>query len=254
VPAADLVAAWLKEQLEWDNRNDQAIDYIMLKIAHSLRTFVGMTASVTWTDLFMALATQGPATIFKDFSKVINLCISVNRQPSTKMSIMWDLFEHLNANGVNIPKILHAMILLNALMMLTVRCMYKTHTNDWSEVMNDVNGSEGARLDSCVTNREVERREKRMRVYGCFGTKGEVYDVGESSRERIRLRTRRERRFEMSARAALSSRARAKYKCAPNAQRSGAKYTTSARIARYESEGDEWLRTLLSESEDLVCS
>jgi hypothetical protein len=143
-------------------------------------------------------------------------------------------------------------------MMLTVRCMYKTHTNDRSEVTNDLNGSEGARLDSCVTNREVERREKRMRVYGCFGTKGEVYDkaydVGESSRECVRLRTRRERRFEMSARAALSSRARAKYKCAPNAQSSGAKYTTSARIARYESEGDERLRMLSSESEDLVCS
>ena len=38
-----------------------------------------------------------------------------------------------------------------------------------------------------MTNEEVERREKRMRVYGCFGTKDgaydEAYDVGESSSE-----------------------------------------------------------------------
>ena len=34
---------------------------------------------------------------------------------------------------------------LKAVMMLTVRCMYKTHTNDQSEVTNDLRRSEGAR-------------------------------------------------------------------------------------------------------------
>src|SRR5882757_9571475 len=86
------------------------------------------------------------------------------------------------------------------LMMLTVRCMHKTHKYNQSEVTNDTSCSEGARLDSCVTNEEVERRSKRMRVYGCFGTKDgaydEAYDVDESSRDSVRLRTRRGRRFE----------------------------------------------------------
>jgi hypothetical protein len=59
-PAADLVAAWHKEQ---------AISYITLKIAHSLRTFVGDTAAKTWTDLSMALAMQGPPSFLTIFLK-----------------------------------------------------------------------------------------------------------------------------------------------------------------------------------------
>src|SRR5882757_3792383 len=85
------------------------------------------------------------------------------------------------------------------LMMLTVRCMHKTHKYNQSEVTNDTRCSEGARLDSCVTNEEVERRSKRMRVYECFGIKDgaydEAYDVGESSSESIQLRTKREQEF-----------------------------------------------------------
>ena len=69
-------------------------------------------------------------------------------------------------------------------MMLTVRCMHKTHKYNQNEVTNDMRHSEGARLDSCVTNEEVERRRKRGEVYECFGTKDGAYDVGESSRGR----------------------------------------------------------------------
>jgi hypothetical protein len=42
-------------------------------------------------------------------------------------------------------------------MMLTARCMRKTHTNDRSEVTNDLSGSEVRGRDLRVTNDEVER-------------------------------------------------------------------------------------------------
>ena len=67
--------------------------------------------------------------------------------------------------------------------------MHKTHKYNQSEVTNDMRRSEGARLDSCVTNEEVERRKKRGEVYECFGTKdgayNEAYNVGERSRGRM---------------------------------------------------------------------
>jgi hypothetical protein len=102
-PAADDTAARRKEQLEWDNRDDQAIGYIMLKISHSLRTHVGSTASDTWTNLSSAFSAPGPAAIFNDFSKVINLRISPSHHLSADLNQMWDLFERLKANKMDIP-------------------------------------------------------------------------------------------------------------------------------------------------------
>ena len=74
--------------------------------------------------------------------------------------------------------------------------MYKTHTNDQSEVTNDLRRSEGARTGFPCDKRRGRVEEKRVRFYGCFGTKDRACDVDKSSRESVRLRTRRERGFE----------------------------------------------------------
>jgi hypothetical protein len=109
------VSARSKEKMDWDNKDDQALGIITLKIAHSLRTHIGATANVTWNNLSTAFSTPGPAAIFNDFAKVVNLRIQPNRHPASEMNTMWDLFERLKAQNVDIPKVLRALILLNAI-------------------------------------------------------------------------------------------------------------------------------------------
>jgi len=77
-PTADQTAARNKEQNDWDNKDDQAIGIITLKISHSIHTHVADHASETWTNLSTAFATPGPAAIFNDFTKVVNLRIQSN--------------------------------------------------------------------------------------------------------------------------------------------------------------------------------
>jgi len=63
----------------------------------------------------MAFATPGPAAIFNNFAKVVNLRIQSNQHPAANMNLMWDLFERLCTQEVDIPVTLCALILLNAI-------------------------------------------------------------------------------------------------------------------------------------------
>src|SRR5260221_2731079 len=74
-PTDEQLAACAKLQMDWDNKDDQALGIITLKISHSLRTHITDEASVVWQSLSNAFATPGPAAIFNDFAKVINLRI-----------------------------------------------------------------------------------------------------------------------------------------------------------------------------------
>ena len=114
-PTDTELSARLKEQQEWDNRDDQALGIITLKISHSLRTHIGDDSHIAWQNLVTAFATPGPAAIFNDFAKVVNLRIQPNRHPAADMNNMWDLFERLHAQQVDIPPTLRALILLNAI-------------------------------------------------------------------------------------------------------------------------------------------
>src|SRR5258705_8068904 len=102
--------------MDWDNKDNQALGIITLKISHSLHTHITDKASVVWESLSNMFTTPGPATIFNDFTKVVNLCIQSNRHPAADMNTMWDLFEHLHAQHVDIPNNLHTLILLNAIL------------------------------------------------------------------------------------------------------------------------------------------
>ena len=107
--------ACTKLQLEWDNRDDQALGSITLRVAHSLRTHLENSSEGSWNNLSSAFSKQGPGAIYNDFQKVVNLRIAANRHPSADIDTMWDLFERLKANGVDIPKLLRVMLLFNVL-------------------------------------------------------------------------------------------------------------------------------------------
>jgi len=75
-PTADQTAAHNKEQNDWDNKDDQAISIITLKISHSICTHIADHASETWMNLSMAFATPGPATAVEgcSLSSTTTLC------------------------------------------------------------------------------------------------------------------------------------------------------------------------------------
>src|SRR5258708_2483305 len=144
-PTDEQLAARAKLQMDWDNKDDQALGIITLKISHSLRTHITDEASVVWQSLSNAFATPGPAAISYDLAKVINLHIQSNRHPAANMNTMWDLFERLRAQRVDIPNNLRALILLNTMppsLQTVVSVTLQTSTTEelnFDNIRNDVN-------------------------------------------------------------------------------------------------------------------
>ena len=134
----------VKEQADWNNKDDQAIGIITLKVSHSLRTHIDDNASAAWTSLSTALGTPGPASIFNDFAKVVNLRLQSNQHPAADMNLMWDLFERLGAQSVAIPNNLHTLILLNAIppsLQTVVSVQLQTNTLaqlNFADIRNDI--------------------------------------------------------------------------------------------------------------------
>jgi hypothetical protein len=102
-------------------------------------------AATIWENLSAAFATPGPAAIFNDFAKVVNLRLQSNRHPAADMNTMWDLFERLRAQQVVIPDILRTLILLNAIpssLQSVVSVTLQTKATDqltFDDICNDVN-------------------------------------------------------------------------------------------------------------------
>src|SRR5258708_15539637 len=144
-PTDEQLAARAKLQMDWDNKDDQALGIITLKISHSLRTHITDEASVVWQSLSNAFATPGPAAISYDLAKVINLHIQSNRHPAANMNTMWDLFERLRAQRVDIPNNLRALILLNTIppsLQTVVSVTLQTSTTEelnFDDIRNDIN-------------------------------------------------------------------------------------------------------------------
>ncbi len=60
-PMDEQLAACAKEQMDWDNKDNQALGIITLKISHSLHTHITDETSVIWESLATMFATPGPA-------------------------------------------------------------------------------------------------------------------------------------------------------------------------------------------------
>jgi gag-polypeptide of LTR copia-type/Domain of unknown function (DUF4219) len=115
-----------QKQIEWSNRDDMAIGFIMLRLSLSLQTHKAATSRGTWTALQTAFATQGPAAIYNDCQKLVNHRIAANSHSSADMDLIWDLLERLKGNGVEILKLLRAILLLSALPSSFDRCHCQT--------------------------------------------------------------------------------------------------------------------------------
>jgi hypothetical protein len=102
-------------------------------------------AAAAWRNLSTAFATPGPATIFNDFAKVVNMRLQPNRHPANDMNTMWDLFERLNAQNVTIPPTLRTLILLNTIpstLQTVISVQLQTNGTDelkFDDIRNDIN-------------------------------------------------------------------------------------------------------------------
>ena len=82
-------AAREKEKADWDNRDDQALGLMQLKMQRSLHHHIGetTTSGTLWTILKDTYGISGPAKVFADFKKTITFRISGNGHPAPEITV-----------------------------------------------------------------------------------------------------------------------------------------------------------------------
>src|SRR4051794_9996338 len=111
------IAARVKEQSEWDNRDDQALGLMQLKMAKSLHYHITdtMISFDLWENLKSSYGVSGPARLFADFKRAITFRISGNGHPAPEIIKLQNLIDQLRLEKVELSDFLQAMILLSAI-------------------------------------------------------------------------------------------------------------------------------------------
>lgn len=65
-----------------------------------------------WTALY---GTPGASAIYADFKAAVKFYISGNSHSAPEINQLAQIIEHLNINKVNLPELVRAMMLLNAI-------------------------------------------------------------------------------------------------------------------------------------------
>ena len=71
--------------------------------------------NTVWEALHTAYGTPGAAGIFVEFKKIVRMQIKKHDDPATCINEMQSIFGYLAANGLTLPDLAQAMILLSAL-------------------------------------------------------------------------------------------------------------------------------------------
>jgi len=106
-----------KAQGDWDNRDDQALGLMQLKMQRSLHHHIGdsTTSSDLWDLLKGTYGVSGPAKVFADFKRTITFRVSGNGHPAPEIIKLQNLIDQLRLDGVELDAFLQAMILLSAI-------------------------------------------------------------------------------------------------------------------------------------------
>jgi gag-polypeptide of LTR copia-type/Domain of unknown function (DUF4219) len=100
-------------QTDWDDKNDQVLGIIHLRITFALQTtYMATTTAAMWTTLKGAFDILSTASIFTDVKKAMAFKLSGTKDPLPEIMRPNKNLECLAMNGVDIPKPLHCMILL----------------------------------------------------------------------------------------------------------------------------------------------
>jgi len=103
-------------QSAWDNRNNKAEGYILLRLSpQCLQAVTSKTTTFNiWTELQIVFGVQGPLQFHANFKQATSHHVHLN-DPAPDLLEITRAFGHLTVASVIIPPIVQAMILLNAL-------------------------------------------------------------------------------------------------------------------------------------------
>ena len=113
----------------WKSGNQKALSNLILRINPTIREEVASLnkADTIWNRLKTHFDVVQPTTLFKDFKEAISIRIDANKHPLPQINRLQAAVHRLSTNGVTIPEIIQAMILLSALppkweMLVSVLC------------------------------------------------------------------------------------------------------------------------------------
>ena len=113
----DAKAERTKQKADWDNRDDQALGLMQLKMHRTLHHHIDetTTSSILWDTLKDTYGVSGPAKIFADFKRTTTFRISGNGHPAPEIIKLQNLIDQLRLDGVVLDDFLQSMILLSAI-------------------------------------------------------------------------------------------------------------------------------------------
>jgi len=125
---ATAVAANVKEQQEWDIKDDMAIGLIQMRMASHLGHHsaevpnandpaappTDITSRILWDQLVTAYSTPMKAILFQDYMATIGFHLNKSMHPGAQINMLHTVYEHLTVNNIPIPEELQAMCLINS--------------------------------------------------------------------------------------------------------------------------------------------
>ena len=113
----------------WKSGNQKALANLILRINPTIREEVASLniADTIWNRLKAHFDVIQPTTLFKDFKEAIFIRLDASKHPLPQINRLQATVHHLSTNGVTIPEIIQAMILLSALphkweMLVSILC------------------------------------------------------------------------------------------------------------------------------------
>ncbi|KZP09578.1 hypothetical protein FIBSPDRAFT_702407, partial [Athelia psychrophila] len=104
------------KQKDWKSRNQKALGTMRLRMAPAVRHIIsGKNANEAWTALKSAYGTPGASAIYADFKAAAKFYISGNSHPAPEINQLAQIIERLKVNKVDLPELVRAMMLLNAI-------------------------------------------------------------------------------------------------------------------------------------------
>ena len=113
----------------WKSANQKALANIILRVTATIRVDLDplTTADAVWNRLKSYFDVVQPTTIFKDFKEAVSIRIDTSQHPLPQINRLQASVHRLTTNGVAIPEIIQAMLLLSALppkweMLVSILC------------------------------------------------------------------------------------------------------------------------------------
>ncbi|KAF5342911.1 hypothetical protein D9758_015409 [Tetrapyrgos nigripes] len=99
---AEAIAAALKKQADWDEKNNKAIGSIKLRLSPAIRQKVlGMTsAKEIWTTLKKTYGKPGVSAVYTDFKRATSIIIPNDANPSAAVELIRMHFDRVSAAGI----------------------------------------------------------------------------------------------------------------------------------------------------------